>query len=49
MKFNDREIMEKAAECLGNLARAGGSVLSEIVEKTVRDSIMWLSLDKNNK
>lgn len=35
MKINNNELVEKAAECLGNLAKAGGSITAEIVEKTL--------------
>jgi hypothetical protein len=47
MKINDRDILEKAAECLGNLAKAGGSITAESVEKTVDDAISWLRSDKS--
>ena len=35
MKNNSPEIVEKAAECLGNLAKAGGSITAEIAEKNL--------------
>jgi len=35
MKVNNQELVEKAAECLGNLAKAGGSITAETVEKTL--------------
>ena len=38
--------MEKAAECLGNLAKAGGSVTAENVEKALDEAIKWLSKEK---
>ncbi len=49
MKINNQELVEKAAECLGNLAKAGGSITAENVEKTLEQAINWLSLDKNAK
>jgi hypothetical protein len=35
MKINNPDLVEKAAECLGNLAKAGGSITAETVEKTL--------------
>lgn len=35
MKINNPEVVEKAAECLGNLAKAGGSITAENIEKTL--------------
>jgi hypothetical protein len=43
MKINNPELVEKAAECLGNLAKAGGSITAENVEKTLDQAINWLS------
>jgi hypothetical protein len=49
MKLNNTELVEKAAECLGNLAKVGGTITAETVEKTLEQSISWLSQEKNNK
>jgi hypothetical protein len=35
MKINNPDLVEKAAECLGNLAKAGGSITAETVEKNL--------------
>lgn len=47
--INNTEFAEKAAECLGNLAKAGGSITADIVEKTLDQAISWLAQDKNPK
>jgi hypothetical protein len=49
MKINNQDLVEKAAECLGNLAKAGGSITAETVEKTLDQAINWLESDRNNK
>ena len=49
MKNNNQELVEKAAECLGNLAKAGGNIIAETVEKTLEQAINWLTKDKSSK
>ena len=49
MKIDKPDLVEKAAECLGNLAKAGGSITAETVEKNLDEAIAWLSQDKNPK
>lgn len=49
MKINNNELVEKAAECLGNLAKAGGSITAEVVEKNLEQVINWLDADRNPK
>lgn len=39
---NNNEIVEKAAECLGNLAKAGGSMTADLVDKKIDYAIVWL-------
>lgn len=46
LTINNPELVEKAAECLGNLAKAGGSVTAENVEKALDEAIKWLSKEK---
>jgi len=46
LTINNTELVEKAAECLGNLAKAGGSVTAENVEKALDEAIRWLSKEK---
>jgi FKBP12-rapamycin complex-associated protein len=46
LTINNPELVEKAAECLGNLAKAGGSVTAENVEKALDEAIRWLSKEK---
>ena len=38
MTVNDHEILERATECLGNLAKAGGSDTAENVENTLQET-----------
>ena len=42
LTINNPELVEKAAECLGNLAKHGGSVTAENVEKAIFEAIKWL-------
>lgn len=49
MKINNTELTEKAAECLGNLAKAGGSITAEIVEQTLEQALSWLASDRSSK
>jgi len=46
--INNTEFVEKAAECLGNLAKAGGSVTAETVETALDQAIKWLSKEKKS-
>lgn len=39
---SSNELLEKVAECLGNLARAGGTIVAAVVEKDIEDVILWL-------
>lgn len=41
-KMNSNDIVEKAAECLGNLAKAGGSITAETVEKILDEVLAIL-------
>jgi len=49
LKVNNTDLVEKAAECLGNLAKAGGSITAEEVEKIVDEALNWLKVDTNPK
>ena len=40
--------LEKGAECLGNLAEAGGSITAEVIDKSLNMAIEWLSIDKRS-
>jgi hypothetical protein len=42
---NNPEFVEKAAECLGNLAEAGGSITADVIDKSLNQAIMWLQKD----
>jgi serine/threonine-protein kinase mTOR len=46
LQTSNPELVEKAAECLANLAKAGGSVTAENVEKALDEAIKWLSKEK---
>jgi len=48
LSTNNPDLIEKAAECLGNLAKAGGSVTAENVEKALDEAIRWLSKEKKS-
>ena len=47
LRINNRELVEKGAECLGNLAEAGGSIKSENIDKSLNMAIQWLKEDTN--
>lgn len=47
LKINNRELVEKGAECLGNLAEAGGSIKSENIDKSLSMAFSWLRDDTN--
>jgi hypothetical protein len=44
---NNIEIVEKGAECLGNLARSGGNLIQKNIEDTLERSIELLK--QNNR
>ena len=48
LKQQNTDLVEKAAECLGNLAKAGGSITADAVEKSIDQVLEWLK-DKNPK
>ena len=45
---NSNELLEKLAECLGNLARAGGTIVAAVVEKDIEDVINWIQDKSSN-
>ena len=47
LRINNRELVEKGAECLGNLAEAGGQVTAEVIDKSLNMAITWLHEDTN--
>ena len=47
LKTNNLELVEKGAECLGNLAEAGGSITTEVNDKSLNTAINWLIEDTN--
>lgn len=47
LKTNNPELVEKGAECLGNLAEAGGSITAEVIDNTLSQAIEWLKEDTN--
>lgn len=46
---NNMELVEKGAECLGNLAEAGGSITAEVIDTSLNRAIMWLESEMNPK
>lgn len=46
MSFNDDEVLRKGAECLGNLATAGGATVADSIEKRFNDCLDWLADEK---
>jgi len=46
MSFNDDEVLRKGAECLGNLATAGGATIADTIEKRFNDCLEWLQGEK---
>jgi hypothetical protein len=47
-KYSDNEFIEKVAECLGNLARAGGTYVTSVIEKTIDDVMIWIQDKQSN-
>ena len=47
LKINNRELVERGAECLGNLAEAGGSITAGVIDESLTDAIRWLQEDRN--
>jgi len=47
MSFNDDEVLRKGAECLGNLATAGGATIADTIEKWFNDCLEWLQGEKS--
>ena len=47
LKNNNRELVERGAECLGNLAEAGGSITAGVIEESLVIAIRWLEDDTN--
>lgn len=47
LRINNKELVEKGAECLGNLAEAGGSITAEVIDKSLNMAISWLNEDIN--
>jgi hypothetical protein len=46
MSFNDDDVLRKGAECLGNLATAGGATVADTIEKRFDDCLEWLTDEK---
>jgi hypothetical protein len=46
---NNPEFVEKGAECLGNLAEAGGSITADVIDKSLNQAVFWLREDQNPK
>lgn len=46
---NSPEFVEKCAECLGNLAEAGGNITADVIEKSLNQAVVWLAADKHPK
>ena len=42
---NNTEFVEKCAECLGNLAEAGGSITADVIDKSLNQAIAWLQIE----
>jgi hypothetical protein len=42
LNINNPEFVEKCAECLGNLAEAGGSITADVIDKSLNQAIAWL-------
>ena len=47
LKTNNRELVERGASCLGNLAEAGGSITAGVIDESLTDAIRWLQEDRN--
>ena len=47
LRTNNKELVEKGAECLGNLAEAGGSITAEVIDTSLNIAIQWLYEDTN--
>jgi hypothetical protein len=47
LKTNNIELVEKGAECLGNLAEAGGSITAEVINDSLKSALFWLASDTN--
>mgnify|MGYP006094867295 CR=1 FL=1 len=49
MVTNNTDLVEKGAECLGNLAETGGPITAQANDDTLQLAIKWLSDDPNPK
>jgi len=49
MVTNDTALVEKGAECLGNLAEMGGAITAQANDETLAQAIKWLRDDTNPK
>ena len=49
LSYNNRELVEMAAECLGTLAEAGGKNIAETIDKVPSIVIDYLREDKDPK
>ena len=49
LRTNNKELVEKGAECLGNLAEAGGQITAEVIDTSLNQAIYWLQEDTNPK
>jgi len=49
LKINNKELVEKAADCLGILAEAGGKTTAEVFDSVLDKMIEMLQKEKDNK
>jgi hypothetical protein len=49
MVTNDDGLVEKGAECLGNLAEMGGATTAQANDETLTQAIKWLRDDSSSK
>lgn len=47
LRSGNNDLVEKGAECLGNLAEAGGSITAEVIDKSLNVAINWLGEETN--
>jgi serine/threonine-protein kinase mTOR len=46
LRSNDYAVLDKAAQCLGHLAKPGGALTAELVESEIQSAMEWLQSDR---
>jgi len=46
LRSNDYVVLDKAAQCLGHLAKPGGALTAELVESEIQSAMEWLQSDR---